>query len=371
MNRGQRETAIRVATDRIDELVKLPVSILQHTTQHIAGQVLPGALGQRLQARFLRGRDPDLELGGFHWHRQIVSREHQNVNTAVLTFALLVPPDYIRAAMQHFFITGTGRCGTMALANALNAETGVTCTHEGKFRYGDRPGEQVLPFLTLQNRLAYERPGDAGALFDEARASLPVVAARFGGTHFGDAAYNYVPFLPAISRRFPTARIVVIVRNGLEFVRSATVRAGIDVTPVGWAPPDKALSPVERFVALGRLAPRTGDPLAARWDDMGAVARNAWLWAESNRVLLDSLAAVPDSYALLIRFERFFASPLDGYTALREFLGIDGPLPSEARAVFERPINRRVDPAELTDEELAEFDHFAGPMMARLGYTDR
>ena len=59
------------------------------------------------------------------------------------------------------FGTGSGRCGTMTLANILNAEPDVVCTHEGKFREREETGVQVIPFLTLQNLIAYHEPAQA------------------------------------------------------------------------------------------------------------------------------------------------------------------------------------------------------------------
>ena len=43
----------------------------------------------------------------------------------------------------------------------VNSETDTTCLHEGKFRQEETSGEQVLSFLTLENRLAYEIPDAA------------------------------------------------------------------------------------------------------------------------------------------------------------------------------------------------------------------
>ena len=53
----------------------------------------------------------------------------------------------------------------MSLANLLNSEAAAVCLHEGKFRHGEAPGEQVLPYLTLQNGQAYAHPTKADDLF--------------------------------------------------------------------------------------------------------------------------------------------------------------------------------------------------------------
>jgi hypothetical protein len=272
-----------------------------------------------------------------------------------------------------FFGVGAGRCGTMALANALACERGVLCTHEGKRREFERSGEQLLPFLTLQNRLAYEFPERAQALFDEARGSMDQIARASGATNFGDIAYNYAPFLDVMATRFPTSKLIVMFRSGIEFVRSATRQNGVDETPVGWAPRGKPLSAVERFVALGRIAPRSGTPLAARWDDVDHFARNAWLWAETNRLILAAMVRRAPGSTLVLRFEDFFADAPANYPRVRDFLALEGEPSEVALERLRKPINRRsekvVGPAATwTSGDRATFAELAGAVMRDLDY---
>jgi hypothetical protein len=263
----------------------------------------------------------------------------------------------------------------MAFANALNSELGVVCTHEGKFRHGESPGEQVLPFLTLENRLAYERPTEAAALFDRGRGNLRDLARARGCTHFGDLAYNYAPFVLRIGAHYPAARLLVFVRSGIEFVRSAAQESGVDPAPVGWPPREKPLTAVERFIEFGRLAPRQHDPMAVRWRSFDYVARNAWLWAETNRLIFDAIASRPPGSTLIIRHESFAADPVKEYTLARRLLGLRDELPSRTRDILRTPINRRwakaLGPyASWTTERRTLFDELAGAMMQRLGYSN-
>jgi len=273
-----------------------------------------------------------------------------------------------------FFGVGTGRSGTMAIVNVLAAEPGVTCTHEGKFRHAEVAGQQVLPFLTLENRLAYERPHEAAEMFARTRGNLYEIARERGGTHFGDIAYNYAPFLAPIAARYPETKLIVFFRNGIEFVRSAAQASGVDPAPVGWPPREKPLSAVERFIELGRLAPRQDDPLAPRWESFDHVARNAWLWSETNRLILDGIASRPPGSTFVIRYEQFFADPVSGYAELRKFLDLVAePLP-RVLDILRLPINRRADKAigpyeSWSRTQRDRFRELAGPMMRRLHYS--
>lgn len=262
----------------------------------------------------------------------------------------------------------------MGLANLLNSEAATICLHEGKFRYGEQPGESVLPFLTLQNGQAYARPSTAESLFQRFRGSVRAAAEASSCRHFGDIAYNYAPFLKSISEVLPEARIIAVFRNGVDFVQSAAATQGEDETPVGWPPRDKPLTQVEQFIALGRWRPRPDSPWAEDWEGWDHFERNAWLWAETNRVILDAVEEIDPGRICVLRFEDFFGSLETAYPRLREFLGLSGPIGIETRKLMAgRPINHRRDravppPVEWSDAMRAHFEMIAGDVMRRLDY---
>lgn len=266
-----------------------------------------------------------------------------------------------------FFGTSTGRSGTMLLANLLNSEPGVTCLHEGKFRHREEPGEQVLEFLTLENLHAYHSRHAAEEIFRRKRERIEPTGL------LGDLAYNYAPFVRAIPNVYPEAKLIVMFRNGIEFVRSVVTDEDPDPTPVGWKA-SRPTSRVERFIALGRLRPAPEDPLSAEWPTLSVVAKNAWLWAETNRLILDGADAWQPSQVLIVRFEDLIGD-LDGaYGKVRTFLGITSDLTAVTRALMRAPINRRSKKVlpewrDWTDDQKTEFERFAGSVMVQLGYS--
>lgn len=274
---------------------------------------------------------------------------------------------------QLFFGASTGRTATMHLSNCLNAEEGCTCVHEGKFRHREMSGEQVLPFLTLENRIAYEQPERAQEIINAKRAVIDTLDLRTV-SHFGDIAYNNSPFLVPLSIRFPRAKFIVIVRDGRSFVRSATVLEGEDETPVGWPPVDKKTTRLEDYISLGRLQPRRGSPLQAEWAEWGALERNVWLWAETNSLILDALAEIDKARWLLVRFEDFVSNPLQEYMQIRDFLGFERGLSEEAKEIVLSPVvnaSRNYSIPAYEDwsaEQRAHFARHAGPVMKQLDY---
>jgi len=273
-----------------------------------------------------------------------------------------------------FFGASTGRTATMHLANSLNAEPGCTCVHEGKFRHRESSGEQLLPFLTLENRLAYENPDKAQEIINSKRAIIDQLNLE-GVSHFGDIAYNNSPFLVPLSVMFPRARFIVIVRDGRSFVRSATVMEGEDETPVGWPPAEKITTSLEDYISLGRLQPRRGSPLAEPWLTWGAFEKNVWLWAETNTIILDALDRIEPDRWLLVRFEDFVSDRLRTYSKIRKFLGFEEALSEEAKAVLMSPVVNASRSyalpayADWSDLQKEHFHHYAGHVMQRLGYV--
>jgi hypothetical protein len=88
--------------------------------------------------------------------------------------------------------------------------------------------------------------------------------------------------------------------------------------PVGYLDP-RPLSPVERFVAMGRLRPRPGSPEEAGWADLLPFEKNVWLWAETNGLVLDQLAAWPAERVLALPMRELLTP--DGLLEAAAFLG--------------------------------------------------
>lgn len=271
-----------------------------------------------------------------------------------------------------FFGASTGRTGTMLVVNLLNSERGVLCLHEGKLRCLEEAGKQVIPYLTLQNVAGYHNPASAEEILRKNRSDLLDLIEQRDLRLMGDIAYNYAPFVSVIPRLWPEAKLLVIFRDGREFVRSALTSEDPDPTPVGWLA-RRPSTRIERFVELGRLRPAPGTPLAAEWDHLSPVAKNAWLWSETNRVILEGIESWNSDNVMCTKFEDLTANLSDRYAVLRRFLGIRDPMQQKTQQLLRRRINSRAVkslppwPAwRRADRD--DFARFARAMMTRLGY---
>jgi hypothetical protein len=273
-----------------------------------------------------------------------------------------------------FFGVGSGRCGTMAFSNFLNSENNSICLHEGKIRQKESSKNQVLPFLTLQNYYSYENPNTAFDTFAKTRSMIPDLCDDMQCSYFGDIAYNYAPFVGEIPKLFPGAKLIYFYRNGIEFVRSVITDQIPDPTPVGWLN-RKMHNKVERFISLGRLRPSKENELFSTWKSLSEISKNAWLWSETNSLILTGIEKWPENLVHKVCFEKFKNNPLEEYKKVRSFLGLSNEMSQLTQSLFKSPINNRsckVLPKykDWTPEMKSDFNQLAGNMMSQLGYHE-
>ena len=200
-------------------------------------------------------------------------------------------------------VAGTGRMGTSYIASSLNKIPGVLGLHEGHL--GVDEGADVLPMINVQHLAAYRSAEGANEVVNNLRSESVIMEAglAFGGSTIIDVAYYNAVLASSLLSRHPEMRMVAIIRDCESFVRSATWLTGTDPMPVGWPSPDKPLDARERFIAMGRIRPSEG-PEADRWNRWSAIARNIWLWQETNNRLLASVQEWRNR-TLLLNFSDF------------------------------------------------------------------
>ena len=214
---------------------------------------------------------------------------------------------------------------------------------------------------------------------DEARRVLTatyVAAVHYSETaHWGDSSNKLSWLIPELADLLPRARFVHLVRDGRKVAGSyfrkladecyddgstSILQACYDDPAHVPAPP-----PEKKY---WWPVPRKGDPLAGGFRRFDQFERIAWHWAEINRVILESLAALDSKRTLFVRLEELCASP-QSVEGLLHFLNL--PYRDALSAMFERPHNvNRPEDEQLSEAQRARFDTLAGQMMMRLGYGD-
>ncbi len=164
-------------------------------------------------------------------------------------------------------ITGTGRSGTETLARLFGGH------HEFRVsyildKYFLKADPHSAPFDTMENRI---------------RVMLDLHQGIDRET-FIDSSNLYVHFIDAIHALNPSAKFILCVRNGKDFVRSAFSRKWHERGSFGTVPP-------------------RDDPYFERWERLGPLQRNAWIWVYRNLKALQGLGRIPEGQRRIVRIE--------------------------------------------------------------------
>ncbi len=227
-------------------------------------------------------------------------------------------------------ITGTGRSGTATLARMLGGY------HE--FRSG-----YILDKYFIKND-PHSNP------FDTIEKRISVILDLHQGIEretFIDSSNLYIHFIDAVFVLNPFAKLILSVRNGKDFVRSALSRKWHERTSFG-------------------TVPNRDDPYFGRWHKMTPLQRNAWIWVYRNKKALEGLKSVPEERKVIIRIEDIGRK--ETLDEIEEFSGvmIDRRLPEKrinANPAFDLPPKE-----EWTVDMNSMFHEIAGGMMRFFGY---
>ncbi|GEM_PF-5201734 len=248
-----------------------------------------------------------------------------------------------------FFITGTGRCGTMLLARLFDRATNGVCEHETIFRH--------------ESMIAYHARADAGEYDRDIRKALMlrVERERAAGTIFGVSSGHCHFAIPRLHERLGEgARFVLIIRKPEDFVRSALARGFFDP-----AHPSHC----------EQILPNPADPIASRWDEANPLEKCLWYWSLVNGMAIANVETLPPHLWRILRMEDFSPETLCDLAAFLGLEGITGELAADAlsRGVNISPGGERsgeVNPHSLpptlgaidtwTDQQVVLLEHYCG-----------
>ena len=164
-------------------------------------------------------------------------------------------------------ITGTGRCGTATLAKMFKGhhEFRVQYLLDKYFLNADPLSD---PFRSIQKRI---------------EAMLDLHQGIDRGT-FIDSSNLYIHFIDALCALDPSTRVILSVRNGKDFVRSALSRRWHEQNIFG-------------------TFPLRDDPYYEEWPSMNPLQKNAWIWVFRNTRALGGLKKVPEGNKMIVKIE--------------------------------------------------------------------
>ena len=240
------------------------------------------------------------------------------------------------------FVFGCPRSGTTFLAGALGQLRGYVDLGE------------VAPLKAAIPLLAHSDPGEAAP---GARRILTRVQrlALAGGLRAVEQTPESVFIAPALKQAYPDSVAVHLVRDGRDVVCSLLERGWLSAARGGHDDAGQPYGAATRFWVEPERA-----------SEFGAVSdtrRAAWAWRRYAGAGLEL-----GDEAVEVRYETLTASPADIATRLAQAL--DHPIEELATVLAAaHPASVGRHRAELTDEQLAEVEDEAGPLLRSLGYV--
>ena len=176
-----------------------------------------------------------------------------------------------------YFITGTGRCGTMLVAQALSMATNTHCNHE-----------HSVQTLVMKDAVY---TGEYRELHRQTLATLGALIGEHGahGRSYGECSSHLFPMMGELARQLgQRVRLALLVRRPDTFVGSALARGFFD--PAHPRPCE-------------HVRPAETSSVGAAWRELSPLDKNLWYWNLVNGSVLEAFAGLPAGQTTVIRME--------------------------------------------------------------------
>lgn len=165
---------------------------------------------------------------------------------------------------------------------------------------------------------------------------------------FIDSSNLYIHFIDALYLLNPELKIILMVRNGRDFVRSAYGRRWHERKEYG-------------------AVPLRNDRHFEQWDSLTPVQKNAWIWQYRNRKALEGLKGLPEKQKLVLKIEDIHKQEtldmLEAFTGKKVIDRKAAETRHNAGPAFSLPLKE-----EWTEQQREEFNAIAGGLMTFFGY---
>ncbi|HVZ70029.1 MAG TPA: sulfotransferase [Rhizomicrobium sp.] len=265
---------------------------------------------------------------------------------------------------KPFFIVSSGRSGTAMLHKLFSGIEDVEMHHEYAV--------QIVQPLAVRRYLELAGATETRRILAQTHGASIRYSEK---AYWGDSSNKLSWLIPDLAALFPEAKFVHLVRDGRKVAGSYFRKLGAEcyddrsnaIFQAFYDDPARNPAPPPEKKYWWPV-PRKGsadDQTFRLFDQFGRIS---WHWAEINRVILTSLAELPEHRKTFVRLEDLRSSP-ETLKTLLQFLNFG--YRDAYFALLQRPHNvNKPQDAMLTDRERDTFDRIAGTMMARLGYRD-
>ena len=290
-----------------------------------------------------------------------------------------------RSVHQPVFMVGAPHSGADLIGRALKASTSfhVTIGQPSVLRvvyaFARRPsmhqGRAQAAATVIRDAFAQGWRVTAHSCMEcnrECRAAAGLAADAVGPCveirgleRFGDASPDLIYCAEALTYAFPDARIVQVIRDGRDVVKSMLA----DPVVMSWFRPS--------FVNVDTEFPNPFFGIETEddrelWPELSPAARCALRWRWSVRLAARLHHSLPAGQLKTIRYEDLLSRPDKALAELSRFTGTTvsaAEIRDVARTFRQRGRPRRPAGSTLSTEDAAQIDKLAGDELRRLGYS--
>ncbi len=246
------------------------------------------------------------------------------------------------------FVLSTGRVGTMSLARLLKLANNIYATHE--------PYPKLYKLSKACYQVSNELSELSESVFWSVREDIIKKSLNMGRGYIETSPQG--TFLaPIILRSIPSVRFIHLIRHPADVVTSGMRR--------NWYGGHHADST--------RITPATDSKFHYSWSESSQFEKNAWLWMETNRWILEFLSSVPDRQKITIRAESLYSISIDEINKVFKFVGADMPLKKSILKVMSKKYNQQTKGShprfkDWSPREIEQLRRISGELASSLGY---
>jgi len=295
-----------------------------------------------------------------HWSRLTLDRSLRQHWTSLGRMAKPLAAHTLESDCPYIFVLSTGRVGTQTLADLARLSPNLLAYHEPS------------PYLYGLSKQAYLYSGNDVA--DQVLVEALRCAREEQWSYSKSCAKGYIEtspqttFLaPMIMRILPKAKFIHLTRHPKMVIRSGMNR--------GWyAGHISDATRIEPSVdAINSSVINSGAISSDAWLSYTPLQKNIWLWAETNRWILDFCATLPESQTLTLRAESLFAGEADFIQQFYAFINAPIPPKKQIEKVLNKRLNQNVrgdfdEADEWADNMGDDLSAFVATVAAALRY---
>lgn len=208
-------------------------------------------------------------------------------------------PEQDWSDFQLVFIISTGRTGTKFLARFLNQIPNVVSKHEPE------PDKKIVDLGINYSRNIIGTQ-EAVQIIKNSRKAIYKELKRKNCDLYIESNNRLFSLIPVLRLAFEDPKIIHIVRDGREYVRSGMSRAW-------YRDKDKAYRLRAKYFS--------NDEYCDTWDEMDRFKKIIWRWKTKDEFIYEGLTNY-DNY-LRVKFENIFNNNHKGIYKIAEFIGIE------------------------------------------------